>query len=147
MVALALVLSLTACASLPEQARHDLPGTTLPDLVSCAGQPSERMRVGPDDWVLSWGANASTPSISGSVPLFADLVKPTVSASASMQCRMSARIQSGRVVSIHYVGTSSLIFGAHAACSALVRDCLLHPDHTTLPADYDAGRYLSKANP
>ncbi|WP_146882048.1 hypothetical protein [Acetobacter nitrogenifigens] len=140
--ALALVLILAACTDRTEQARTELIGMPYPDLVACAGPPSVRVQTDADDWDGEWGGSVSTPSVSGSVPLFADLVKPTVSASAAMSCRMTARVRGGRVYSIHYVGTSSLIFGAHAACAALVRDCLLHPDHTTLPADYDAGRYL-----
>ncbi|OUJ14199.1 hypothetical protein HK28_00520 [Acetobacter sp. DsW_063] len=143
----AALLTLAGCSALPGRARHDLVGMTLPDFLACAGQPTERMRIAPRQWALTFPTNNwSTPSLSGAVPLLGDLVKPTVSASASESCRMTARIRDGRVASIHFVATSSLTTSASAACAPLVRDCLLYPDHTMLPADYDADAYLQKGS-
>lgn len=137
------LLALASCSVLPERARHDLVGTSLPDLVACAGRPDSRMRVGADDWVLGWGpVTTATPSLTAAVPVLGDLAKPTVSASASATCRMMTRIQRGRVASLHYVGTSSLPIGAEAACAPIIRDCLAHPDRTVLPAGYDTNAYL-----
>ncbi len=139
----AALLVLTGCSALPERARHQLVGTTLPDLVACAGRPESRMRVGVDDWVLGWApVTTATPAITGAVPVLGDLAKPTISANASATCRMSARMRGGRVVSLHYVSTSSLPLGAKSACAPIVRDCLAHPDRTVLPAGYDADAIL-----
>lgn len=141
----AFFIFLSSCSELPGQARRDLVGVSLPDLVSCAGQPAERMRVGRDDWVLTFApVTITTPSVTGSVPLLGDLLKPSVTASAQESCRMTARVRGGRIASLHYVGTSSLLFGAHAACAPLVRDCLKYPDRTSLPENYSADDILSQ---
>lgn len=140
---LAGLLALACCSALPERARRQLVGTSLPDLVACAGRPASQMRVGVDDWVLGWTpVTTATPSVSCAVPLLGDLVKPTVSASASATCRMSARVRAGRVVSLHYLSTSSLPLGSEVACAPIVRDCMAHPDQTTLPSGYWSSDYL-----
>ncbi len=141
---LAGLLALAGCSALPERARTHLVGTALPDLLACVGRPDSRVRVGDDDWVLGFAPQVlAAPALSASVPVLGDALKPTVSVSNAESCRMIVRIRSGRVASVHYVGASFLLSGANGACAPLVRDCLIHPDHTALPAGYSADAVLS----
>lgn len=137
LASLALLVMLSACTSVTEQARESLPGMPVTDLMACAGSPESSILVGPDEWVGTYApVTVSTPSVTGSVPVLGDIVKPTVTASASMSCKMVVRIKSGYVFSVHYIGASSLIMGPHTACIPMVLDCMRHPDKTQLPAGY-----------
>lgn len=144
---LAGALALTGCGGyMAREARTRLPGTTLPDLIACAGVPDHRMRVDRLEWVLVYDqSSAVQPSLTASVSALASLVKPAVTMGAAGTCRAIVRIYGNRVRSVHYAGPSGTFEGPNAACAPLVRDCLSHPDRTVLPADYDAGAVLGEA--
>ena len=113
-----LVLPLSACASLPDRARHDLVGTARSDLIACAGVPDNREPL-PDGEVLQWRQDQAVQgplTLKGPFSLELDL-------SGHGTCHLVARIRNGRVAQIEYTGPSDTLLGRYAACAPLVQAC------------------------
>lgn len=139
------LLAVSACTPMAERARSSFVGMALPDMLACAGNPAHIRPIGPDEWILAYGPRTTdSPSLTGSVPILGDIASPTVSIENSSSCAMTVRIHGAYVKSVHFVAGSSMLMGPNIACAPLVRDCLHHPDHTTLPDDYDPKSVLGK---
>ncbi|GBR03032.1 hypothetical protein [Acetobacter oeni] len=115
---------------------------TLPDLLSCAGKPVHTMQISPADWILSYDQDEPVQpavTVSSTLPLG---ITPTVSLGASGTCHTVIRIHDGYVAAVHFTGVTLTMKGATAACAPLIRECVEHSDRTSLPADYDVGKWL-----
>ena len=117
-VGLALALLLSACASIPDHARHDLVGMDRSDLIACAGVPDSAASL-PDGEVLQWRQDQQVQgpfTLKGPLSLEIDL-------GGHGTCHFVARIHSGRVVQVEYTGPSGTLLGPYAACRPLVLAC------------------------
>lgn len=115
---LMLVLLLSACAGLPDCARHDLVGMPRSDLIACAGMPDNREPL-PDGEVLQWRQDQAMQgplTLKGPFSLELD-------PSGHGTCHLVAPIRNGRVAQIEYTGPSDTLLGRYAACAPLVRAC------------------------
>ena len=110
-----------------EQSRTHIVGMDLPDMESCAGPPLSELKISDNEKILVFSTvSVSTPTVSASLPIFGDALKPTITASSTSMCRMTARVISNKVYSIHYLDNS--FFGGYSSCAPLIRDCMKHPD-------------------
>lgn len=113
-----LVLLLSACASLPDRARHDLVGMARSDLSACPGVPDNRELL-PDGEVLQWRQDQAVQGpLTVKGPFSLELVL-----SGHGTCHLVARIRNGRVAQIEYTGPSDTLLGRYAACAPLVQAC------------------------
>ncbi|MFT8655973.1 MAG: hypothetical protein ABF785_04685 [Acetobacter papayae] len=115
---LALALLLSACASIPDRARHDLLGMDRSDLIACAGVPDNREAM-PDGEVLQWRQDQQVQgpfTIKGPMSLELDL-------SGHGTCHFVARLRQGRVAQVEYTGPSGTLLGPYSACRPLVLAC------------------------
>lgn len=116
--ALALALLLSACASIPDRARHDLLGMDRSDLIACAGVPDNREAM-PDGEVLQWRQDQQVQgpfTLKGPMSLELDL-------SGHGTCHFVARLRQGRVAQVEYTGPSGTLLGPYSACRPLVLAC------------------------
>lgn len=114
----ALALLLSACASIPERARHDLLGMDRSDLIACAGVPDNAATL-PDGEVLQWRQDQQVQgpfTIKGPMSLELDL-------SGHGTCHFVARLRQGRVTQVEYTGPSGTLLGPYSACRPLVQAC------------------------
>jgi hypothetical protein len=115
---LMLVLLLSACAGLPDRARHDLVGMARSELIACAGVPDNREPL-PDGEVLQWRQDQAVQgplTVKGPFSLELDL-------SGHGTCHLVARVSNGRIAQIEYTGPSDTLLGRYAACAPLVQAC------------------------
>ncbi|NHO32679.1 hypothetical protein [Acetobacter fallax] len=114
----------------------------LPDLLSCAGKPARTMQISQTDWILSYDQNEPVqPAVTLSSTLPPGIT-PTLALGASGTCHTVIRVHAGYVAAVHFTGVTLSMAGPTAACAPLIRECVENADRTSLPADYDAGKWL-----
>ncbi|MCP1243863.1 hypothetical protein [Acetobacter lambici] len=116
--ALACLLALSACSTVPLQAKRDLIGMPRSDLIACAGVP-DNVAALPDGEVLQWRQDQQVQgplSFKGPFSLELDL-------SGQGTCHFVARLQQGRVAQVEYTGPSGTMLGPYSACRPLVLAC------------------------
>lgn len=112
------ILLLSACSSIPTQARHDLIGLPRADLIACAGVPDNR-ELFPDGEVLEWRQDQAVEGpLNIKTPLSLEL-----DIGGRGTCHLVARLRQGRVTQIEYTGPSATLTGPYAACRPLVLAC------------------------
>ncbi|MFT9385506.1 hypothetical protein [Acetobacter sp.] len=118
---LTLTLLLSACASIPTRARHDLIGMPRPDLIACAGVPDNREAL-PDGEVLEWRQDQPVQGpLTLKTPFSLEL-----DLGGHGTCHLVARLRQGQVVQVEYTGPSVTLAGPYAACRPLVQACERH---------------------
>ena len=123
-----LILSLSGCSSaMVQDSRRTLIGNDLTSFESCAGPPVQDLAISNNEHILVFSTvSVATPTVSASLPILGNAIKPTVTASSASMCRMTARFINGRVYALHFLNNS--FFGGYTACAPLVRDCMKFPD-------------------
>lgn len=137
------LLCLACCvSSMPRSARTLLVALPLPDLLSCAGKPAQTMQISETDWILSYDQTRPVQppvTVSSVLPMG---VTPSLTVGASGTCQAVVRIHKGYVAAVHFTGVTLTAMGPTAACVPLIQECVQNPDRTSLPSDYNAGRWL-----
>lgn len=142
MIRLFPILLLTSCGlAATHEARdplgsHSLIGANVTDLLSCAGVPDKTVKLTDEVLLMQWQTVVNTkPAFTLTVPIIA-----TLELGNAGSCKMTADVlREGIVADVDFPGaTSSIWEGPYAACSDLVKECVLHRGTTNLPAHYDA---------
>ena len=138
-VASSLICVLTSCAAYQaHEARSVLPGTTVPDLLSCTAKPDAITQISDVDWLLYYHTGPSSAPAFSVKTLFGDLA-----IGSKGGCDLTVRVREpGYVIAVHYSGTEISTSGENAACAPLVRECSRFADRTRLPAGYSLARWL-----
>lgn len=140
--ALPLLLMLTACGTLDvHQARQDVIGMNLPDLLACAGIPKQGnvMQISPDEALIEYDQDASSAAILtlevASVANFA-IGRPGA-------CKAVFGVfRDGTISRVDFADTSFSMFGPKSDCGPLIEECVHERDATQMPTGYDAFKFL-----
>jgi hypothetical protein len=138
---LAAALLLSACATYDvRKARTNLAGMNVVDLQACAGVPAKKpTQISPTTWLLTYSfASSATPAFS--VKVLTDL---DLEIGNKGGCSLTVRAaEPGYVQAVHFTNDEFSTSGPQAACAPLIRECVEHSDHSTLPAGYTLARWL-----
>ncbi len=100
------------------------------------------MQISEADWILSYDQSEPVqPAITLSSVLPSGIT-PSISLGASGTCHTIIRVHGGYVAAVHFTGVTLTMAGPTAACVPLIRECVRNADRTSMPAGYDAGRWL-----
>lgn len=144
---LALMLLPVGCATyVANVAPGRMRGMAVPDLIACAGLPSQKMVTKPDVAVLEWDPKTPGSSNSGgaksgvsfSLPLGVSFTWSTPIDTCHMQATV---LRDGTVADID-MSSSNGVKGADGACGQIVTQCVYDQSSTGLPKGYDAFQYL-----
>ena len=118
------------------RARTALVGATEPDLISCMGVPTERQFVSVDQSVLQWDYVQTGTDIDVAFGIYElKLGRPGI-------CHAVIRFDRGYAESVHFTGSDVGPTDPDSICGRLVRDCLHHREHTTLPPGFSNAALL-----
>jgi hypothetical protein len=115
---------------------RSLIGMNVTDLITCAGVPDKTVKLTDEVLLMQWQTAINTkPAFTLTVPIIA-----TLEIGNAGSCKMTAPIlREGIVADVDFPGASASIWeGPYAACSDLVKECVLHRGSTSLPPGYDS---------
>lgn len=138
------LLILSSCAGIPaKKSETKLIGTTLPDIISCAGKPSSITAINHNDVVLQYDQSGTTqPNFN-----IGGIHGVSFGLGGIGNCSMMARFHNGYLISIHYIGQTWTFGGAMSSCTPIINSCYYRNDHTSIPDDYNQFQILGVKQP
>lgn len=131
---LVFALLLSACSVYTvRDAREAILDMNLPDLLACAGIPQGVQKISNDELLVQY----SYKPASGSLVSIKALTLFDLSLGREPQCDARFRVlRDGTVSGVSFGQTD--MSALNSSCSKLVAECVINPDQTELPKDYDA---------
>lgn len=136
---MACLVLLSSCGVVvTNKVKKDLTGTTLPDLLACAGKPSNTMKIDDRDAEVTYTqATPVQPNFN-----IGGINGMSIGVGSMGTCNAIFRLRDGYVTSVHFTGPSGTFAGPESACVPLIDSCAYRSDHTTLPDNYDQFKIL-----
>lgn len=138
LLSVSVALALTECAlagcsvvdsRMAQRAETALVGLSEIDLEGCLGVPNRRDTFDQTTILTYDGSAISSGGFNVTLPVVGGL-----NFTGGGYCRLTARIDKGRVTSIRYAGEIDAPLAPEAYCAPLVRSCMDHPPPRPPPA-------------